>query len=129
MPMRIRLASKLPWLFCNEVFANAAQFFAMPAQPAVELDPLPRLACRYSADSDHDPYKPISAPPPATQPREAKLFPPLNEAMLTADDSPAYVSRSLCAPPAINPPAFRYGYHCFPAYPTRPVNMPTTSGL
>lgn len=84
MVMRIRFASKPPWLFCNEAFEKAAQFAVVPAQLAVELDPLPRLAWRYSAAIDQGPCRPISAPAPATQPVEATLLPPLNDAVALA---------------------------------------------
>lgn len=81
MPTRNTFAVKPPWVLSRDMPENGAQAEAEPLQAVVELEPLPRFTCRYSAVIDHAPFNPISVPAPAAQPSLLKFWPPLNEAV------------------------------------------------
>jgi hypothetical protein len=75
------LAVKASCVLFRDTPANTEQAFAAPAQVVAEFAPLPRLMCKYSADIDHAPFNPISAPAPAAHPEESKFLPPPKEAI------------------------------------------------
>src|SRR5258708_6704429 len=96
MPIRMTLAVKALCVFSRDTPANAEQAPAAPAQTVAEFEPLPRLMCKYSAEIDHAPFNPISAPAPAAHPVELKFLPPLKDAMGAVVPLGAYASVLLC---------------------------------
>ena len=86
---------------------NCHAFCGGSTHVVVELDPLPRFACRYSAANDHGPLNMISTPPPATQPVEVKFLLLLNEAVGLVDPVGVKLSVLLCDPPVMTAPALR----------------------
>src|SRR5271169_2639993 len=98
MPIRMTLAVKLLCVVSRDTPANAEQALAAPAQVDVGLEPLPRLICRYSAEMDHAPFNPISAPAPAAHPVELKFLPPSKDAAGVDVPAGIYASVLLCDP-------------------------------
>ncbi len=78
-------AVKSPCVLSRDTPKNPAHAVAGPLQVLVEVVPLPRSRWRNSAVIDHAPFKPISAPAPATKPALAKSLPPVNEAVVLVD--------------------------------------------
>jgi hypothetical protein len=89
---------KLLCVVSRDTPANAEQAPAAPAQVDTELDPFPRLKCRYSAEMDHAPFNPISTPVPAVHPVELKFLPPSKDAAGVPVPAGIYVSVLLCDP-------------------------------
>src|ERR1700735_5933129 len=108
MPIRMMVAVKVLCALSRDTPANAEQALAAPAHVVVELEPLPRLKCRYSAESDHAPLSPISAPAPAAHPVELKFMPPSKNAVGAAAPAGIYAS-VLLFDPLITAPARTYG--------------------
>src|SRR5882724_5627770 len=96
MPIRMILAVKALCVFSRDTPANAEQAPAAPAQVVVEFELLPRLMCKYSAEIDHAPFNPISAPAPAAHPEELKFLPPPKEALGVVVPVGVYASVLLC---------------------------------
>src|SRR5260370_39666324 len=108
MPIRMILAVKALCVFSSHPPANAEQPPVAPAQVVVEFEPLPRLMCKSSAEIDHAPFNPISAPAPAAHPEELKFLPPPKDAMGAVAPVGVYASVLLCEL-VTTAPALMYG--------------------
>ena len=69
------LAVKLLWVVSRDTPAKGEHATAAPAHVVVAAEPLPRFIRKYSAEMDHAPFNPISAPAPAAHPVELKFLP------------------------------------------------------
>lgn len=102
------LALKTLCVVSSDTPANGEHALLAPSQLVVEAEPVPRLMCKYSAEMDHAPFKPISMPPPAAHPDELKLLPPPNDAVGEVAPTGVYASVLFCDP-VMTAPALRYG--------------------
>lgn len=102
------LAVKPLCILSRDTPTNAEQAIEVPSQVVVEPEPFPRLICKYSAEMDHAPFKPISAPAPAAQPEELKFLPPPKDAMGSVVPVGVKLSALLCVP-VTTAPALKYG--------------------